>query len=310
MGGDGQREGRPAATLRCVPIVTLTELARQRQETEIPRRAKMSKQVYGADKYGGGGPENYQRYFVPSIGGPVAEDLTDAAALRPGERVLDVACGTGAVTRLAAARVGDRGSVVGLDVNPGMLEVARSVTPSIASIEWCESSAEEMPLPDDAFDVVLCQMGLQFIPDKLAALREMRRVLVPRGRLLLNLPGPIPAPFVIMEEAWARHVSHDSGEFVRLVFSLHEADDLRALASSTGFRDVDVRSDVKELRLPPPADFLWQYVYSTPLAADVAELDGERRAALERDVCGEWQPFVESGGLQLSVRMTTVEARK
>ena len=71
-------------------------------------------------------PENYERYFVPNIGAPVAKDLIEIAALHPNERVLDVACGTGIVARLASQRVGTNGSVVGLDVNPGMLAVARS----------------------------------------------------------------------------------------------------------------------------------------------------------------------------------------
>jgi len=270
----------------------------------------MSEQVYGADKYGGSAPQNYQRYFVPSIGAPVAEDLIRAAALREGERVLDVACGTGVVTRLAAERVGERGFVAGLDVNPGMLEVARASTPAGTSIEWHEASAEQMPLSDEAFDVVLCQMGLQFIPNKLAALREMRRVLAAQGRLLLTLPGPIPAPMAAMEQALARNVSAESGAFAQIVFALHDADELRELASAAGLREVDLRSAVKRLRLPPPAAFFWQYVHSTPLSAVVADLGDERRAALERDVCGRWQPFVEDGALRLEVRMTTLVARK
>jgi ubiquinone/menaquinone biosynthesis C-methylase UbiE len=277
---------------------------------EAERRNAMSEEMYPADKYGGSGPQNYQRYFVPSIGAPVAEDLIQAAALRRGERVLDVACGTGVVTRLAAERVGERGFVAGLDVNPGMLDVARTSTPAGTSIKWHEASAEQMPFSDEAFDVVLCQMGLQFIPDKLAALREMRRVLTAQGRLLLTLPGPIPAPMAAMEQALVRNVSPESGAVAQIVFALHDADELRELASAAGLREVDLRSAVKQLRLPPPADFFWQYVHSTPLSAVVADLGDERRAALERDVCGRWQPFVADGALRLEVRMTTLVARK
>jgi ubiquinone/menaquinone biosynthesis C-methylase UbiE len=270
----------------------------------------MSEQTHGADKYGGSGPENYQRYFVPSIGGPVAEDLIEVAALRPGERVLDVACGTGVVARLAAKCVGDSGAVAGLDVNPGMLEVARAVTPVGMSIEWQEASAEQMPLPDEAFDVVVCQMGLQFIPNKLAALREMRRVLAGRGRMLATLPGPTPAPMAAMEQALSQRISPESGAFAQIVFSLHDADELRELASAAGFRDAEVRVARKLLRLPPPADFFWQYVHSTPLAGVVAGIDEKRKAALERDVCDRWQPFVEDGALRLEVPMSTLTARK
>lgn len=230
----------------------------------------MSQQHYGK-AYGGSAPENYERYFVPSIGAPLASDLVDIAALRPGERVLDVACGTGVVARLASQRVGATGTVAGLDVNPAMLAVAASTTPPDMSIKWHEASAEAMPLPDASFDVVLCQMGLQFVADKHAALREMRRVLASGGRLILNVPGPAPRPLAIMGEALARHIGAEAAGFVHHVFSLHDTAELENLTSTAGFRDVSTQSDVKQLRLPAPKEFLWQYVHSTPLAAAVAQ---------------------------------------
>jgi SAM-dependent methyltransferase len=137
------------------------------------------------EAYGGSAPENYERYSVPAIGAPLAVDLVEVAALGDGDRVLDVASGTGIVPRLAAARVGPGGTVSGLDINSGMLAVARSATPQGLAIDWHDASAEAMPLATNA---VLCQMALQFFPDKVAALREMRRVLSPGGRLVVNLP--------------------------------------------------------------------------------------------------------------------------
>lgn len=106
--------------------------------------------------------------------GPFATAWLDAAGLQLGERVLDVACGTGVVTRLAAERVGPNGAVAGLDINPAMLAVARTVPSSGASIEWHEASAESLPLADGSFDVVLSSLGLQFVPDKASALRDRR----------------------------------------------------------------------------------------------------------------------------------------
>jgi len=97
----------------------------------------MTQATFNATDYDGTGPENYEKFFVPAIGGPLAKDLVASASLQPGERVLDVACGTGVVTRLAARQVGQRGSVAGLDVNPGMLSVARSVTPGKMAIDCC-----------------------------------------------------------------------------------------------------------------------------------------------------------------------------
>lgn len=269
----------------------------------------MSQQNFGKS-YGGNAPQNYERYFVPSIGAPLANDLIDIAALRPGERVLDVACGTGVVARLAAQRVGAAGTVAGLDVNPGMLAVASSVTPSDLSIEWHEASAESIPLSDESFDVVLCQMGLQFVPDKHAALREMYRVLAAGGRLILNMPGPTPRLFAIMEEALAHHIGAQAAGFVNQVFSLHDTDELRDLIDSAGFRDVTVQANIKQLHLPPPEQFLWQYVYSTPLVGALAKVDDERRRALERDVVAEWQEFVKDHALVFQARIIIATARK
>jgi len=132
------------------------------------------------------------------------------------------------------------------------------------AIGWHEASAEVMPLPDTSFDAVLCQMGLQFMPDRHAALSEMRRVLVPGGRLILNVPGPTPQLFVIMEEALTPLIGAEAAGFVSRVFSLHDTVELRNLLVGVGFRDVSVRADTASLRLPPPKEFLWQYVHSTP----------------------------------------------
>lgn len=269
----------------------------------------MAGQYFGKD-YGGNPPANYERFFVPAIGAPLAADLVRLAALRPGERVLDVACGTGVVARLASQQVGDAGTVAGLDVNPGMLAVARSAAPPGMPIEWHEAGAEAMPLPDASLDVVLCQMGLQFVQDRRAALREMRRVLVNGGRLILNVPGPTPRPLAIMGEALARHVGAGAAGFVEHVFSLHDEAEIRDLVGGAGFRDVSVQSDTRELRLPPPGEFLWQYVHSTPLAGPAAQMDDERRGSLERDVVAKWQEFVEDHALVLRVRVVAVTARK
>jgi ubiquinone/menaquinone biosynthesis C-methylase UbiE len=269
----------------------------------------MDKPVYG-ESFGASPAENYQRYFVPAIGRPVAEDLVAVANLQTGERVLDVACGTGVVTRLAAERVGPSGAVAGLDVNPGMLAVARSHTPPDVSIEWHQADAESMPLPDQAFDIVLCQMGLQFVSNKLAALREMRRVLKTGGRALITVPGPKPALFAAMTDALARHLSPQAASFGDLVFSMHDIDELREIMRGAGFPKVDVQAKLKSLRLPAPKEFLWQYLYSTPLAEPIASAGEAKRAALERDVCAKWQEFAVDGSTLRQVNMTTAIALK
>jgi ubiquinone/menaquinone biosynthesis C-methylase UbiE len=260
------------------------------------------------ETYGGPPPINYERYFVPAIGAPLARDLIELAELRPGERVLDVACGTGVVTRLAAEQVG-HSSVVGADINPGMLEVARNASGG-AAIEWLEGSAESLPVEDATFDVVLCQMGLQFFTDREGALGEMGRVLRPGGRVLLTVPGPTPPMFAVLEQALRRHVGPEAGGFVATVFSLHDSKELRELLEERGFADVQAHSERKKLSLPRAEDFLWQYVHSTPLADAVRRVDESRRSELQQEVVAGWEPFAEDAGLVLEVDLTSAIGRK
>ena len=266
-------------------------------------------QIPSFENYSGTAPENYERHFVPAIGAPLAAELVDVAALRPGERVLDVACGTGIVTRLAAEHVGADGTVAGVDINQGMLGVARSVARPELSIDWYETSAEALPFREATFDVALCQMGLQFFPDKVDVLRETRRALVPGGRLVLNVPGPTPRIFGILADALARHVKPEVAGFVHQVFSLHEVQELESLVRGAGFVDVSIRASDERLRLAPPEEFLWQYVHSTPLAAAVAQLDAGRRVAFAREVVTQWESFVEHDNLSLLLRVVTAAAR-
>jgi ubiquinone/menaquinone biosynthesis C-methylase UbiE len=246
--------------------------------------------------YSGTAAENYERYFVPVIATPVAHDLLSAAALEPGERVLDVACGTGVIARLAAERVGSSGKVVGIDVAPDMIEVARATpVPSRSAIEWRQGDAAAVPFPNASFDVVLCQMGLMLFPDKPAALAEMRRVLADGGRIALNTPGAINRPMEILAEALARHVNPDLAGFVHAIFSMSDPTAHEQLLHEAGFGGVEANVAVTTIRLPPSREFLWQYINLTPLGAVVSQAPEKAQAALEADVVGHWQEFLERG---------------
>lgn len=269
----------------------------------------MSEQV-SYRHYSGTAAENYQRYFVPTIATAVAGDLLAAADLQPGERVCDLACGTGLIARLAAEQVGATGSVIGVDLAGDMLDVARSVpAASGAPIDWQQSPAESLPLTDDACDVVLCQMGLMFFDDKPAALAQARRVLAPGGRLVLNTPGTIQPPFEIMDAALARHINPELAGFVGMVFSMDDPDALAQLLSEAGFERVATTTTTTTLRLPAPVDFLWQYINLTPMGQVVAAAPDEAQAALEADVASQWKAFTEDGGLVVHQPMVIATAR-
>jgi ubiquinone/menaquinone biosynthesis C-methylase UbiE len=137
----------------------------------------------------------------------------DRVGLHASDRVLDAACGTGVVARVAAERVGDGRRVVGVDVNSAMVEVARARLPQL---EWREASVSELPFADDEFDVVCCQLGLQFVPDRPAALSETRRVLAPGGRFGASVYSSIKLRRTHSQVRWigtsakARHVRSGS----------------------------------------------------------------------------------------------------
>jgi ubiquinone/menaquinone biosynthesis C-methylase UbiE len=231
----------------------------------------------------GSAAELYERYLVPAITSVWAADLVQRAALQRGERVLDAACGTGIVARLAAERVGARGAVVGLDLNPGMLAVARALPPpSGAAITWHEASVLAMPFSEATFDVVLCQLGLQFFPDRPQALREMRRVLVPGGRLLLSVFGPIahnPATHALAG-ALERHLGADAAAIKRAEHGLADAEELRDLASSAGLGDVTIDTVTHEIHFPSPREYVRIQLAATPLATPISELTAEQLAPL------------------------------
>jgi ubiquinone/menaquinone biosynthesis C-methylase UbiE len=260
--------------------------------------------------FDGSAAENYERYFVRSIARPVADGLVAAADIRSGHRVLDVACGTGVVARLVAERVGSKGSVAGLDVNPGMIAKARSLAESAGqSIRWYESGVESMPLPDESFDRVICQLGLQFVSDKPAALREMRRVLTQEGRVTIGVPRS-NAFFRVLDEALARHIDPAIASFLQTVFALEDPRVLEELLREAHLRDSRARVETIRLALPSARDFMWQYIQSTPLAELVARTSAEQKAALERDVVAGWKPWTTSEGMQHDAELVFATASR
>lgn len=198
----------------------------------------------------GSSAELYERYLVPSITALWANDLISRAAPRSGDRVLDIACGTGIVARTASERM-QSGRVVGLDINPGMLAVARSIPAGRGCpIEWIQASALELPFPDCAFDLVLCQLGIQFFPDRLSALNEMFRVLVTGGRIAISVYSAVENTPVAhgLVDALDRHLGPGASNIKRSEHAFSDPSELHRLGTQAGFRDVTVEAVTQTIR--------------------------------------------------------------
>ena len=248
--------------------------------------------------------EIYERELVPAVFGPWAPRVVDLAELRPGLRVLDVACGTGVVARLAAEAVGVDGHVAGLDLNRSMLEIAAALPPvEGAAIEWVEAGAQALPFSDASFDVVCCQLGLQFFPDREGALREMKRVLVPDGRAVVMVWREIERSpgFSALASALGRTISSQAEELVRAPFTLGDADELSTLLEAAGLRECAIRAETGTVRFASVPAFVRSYVGGSPLAAVVAAAPEPAREQLVREAERALGPLVERGSLRFPI---------
>jgi ubiquinone/menaquinone biosynthesis C-methylase UbiE len=263
----------------------------------------------------GSAAEVYEQELVPAVFSPWAPLVIDLAHPLTGDRVLDVACGTGIVTRLVANRVGLSGAVVGVDLNPGMLKVARAAYPpglrSGGPIEWHEASADKLPFPNASFNVVYCQLGLQFFADRAAALREMYRVLASGGRLgLMVWRGIDESPgFAVLAEGLDRHVGQAAANIMRAPFALSNADELAALVRNAGFQDVVIQQRVGTVRFPSVEKFLLSYVAGSPLAGPVSQADDAARKALISDARNALGKYTSDGELAFPISAHLLSAK-
>jgi ubiquinone/menaquinone biosynthesis C-methylase UbiE len=283
-----------------------------RENLDRAWEASMSEQPQW--QFAGSVPENYERYLVPTIFAPWADDLVEAAALQPGHRVLDIACGTGIVARAAARRLGSCGNVIGLDLSAPMLAAARTAAAAEGvTVEWREGSAVKLPLPDGASDIVFCQQGLQFFPDRPAALREMHRVLMPGGRLVLSVWREIERSlgFDVLAQVLTRHISPAAGALMTSgPFGLGNMEQLRSLVAGAGFKDIDIHQAAKMLRYPSSDEFVLRYSAGSALVGAIAGADDNARAALLAEIGAKLQSCIDDQGLAFPIESNIVIARR
>ena len=255
-------------------------------------------------------PEMYERWLVGPLFRPWAEIVLERARLAAGDRVLDVACGTGIVARLAKERLGVDSLVVGVDISPQMLAVARAVAPGI---DWREGNAQALPLNEgERFDVVLCQLGLQFFPDKPAAASEMRRAMDRGGRLVVAVWRSLehtPCFRDLHRVAEAR-----LGEVVDRRHGYGDSASLERLLADAGFEDVRVETVTRTIRFADGAAFLRLNTMAlVGMSAASSTMTDDERAkvsgAIVEDSAGVLKEYTDTEGLSFDISANVATAK-
>ena len=249
----------------------------------------------------------YDDMFVPALFGQWAPPLVDCARVRQGQSVLDVACGTGVVARAARDVVGPGSRVVGVDLNPAMLEVAHEARPDL---EWVHGDAEDRPFADAEFDVALCQSSLFFFADPGRAVAEMARVVTPGGVVALQTYAslaeqPAYGPFV---ELVVRHAGPEARVLLGTYWSHGDVDGLLGLTSTAGLSLLESRSSLGVAVFPSAAAVANTEIQATPLADWITPETYALIVAGAEELLGGYAD--ESGLLRIPIRATLLAAGK
>ena len=256
-------------------------------------------------------PENYERFLVAPLFRPFAQQLLDSVGFAQNDWLLDVACGTGIVARLARDRVGGAGRLVGVDASPGMIAMAKAAAPAI---DWREGDAARLPVRDDeTFDVVSCHQGLQFFADKAAATHEMRRVLAPRGRVALATWRPVEETPLMrdLHRVAERHL----GPIVDRRHSCGDPEALRRLLAEAGFHSIQIEAVTHTIRMDDAAVFLRLNTMAIVGMSAVAKAMSEEQrtqvtALITSDSVDAAQAYLDGGDLVFDLGSNVVIARE
>lgn len=231
-------------------------------------------------------PENYDRYLGPVLFEPYASDMASRLEVAAGGSVLELACGTGRVTRLLRDRIGPQVRLVATDLNDAMLNYAQQKFGSEGSVEWKQADATDLPFADQLFDAVVCQFGLMFFPEKAKALREVHRVLKPGGQFLFNVWDEIQQnelPYVT-QEIIVNFFADNPPDFYQVPFSLYEPEEISLLLTAAQFRNIELTLLPLAAIASSAADVAKGLIQGNPIINSIRERDEAKASEIEATV--------------------------
>jgi ubiquinone/menaquinone biosynthesis C-methylase UbiE len=218
-------------------------------------------------------PENYDRYLGPALFEPYAADIVERLRVSEGASVLELACGTGIVTRRLRDRLPHGVRLVATDLNEAMIAYAAGKFGPEEAVEWKQADATDLPFPDESFEAVVCQFGLMFVPDKERAVREAYRVLKPGGLLLFSVWDAIEQNDLahVAHTTIAKFFEHDPPNFYEVPFCLHDPVAINSLLSAAGFREVKLSTLALPCVSPSAADAAKGLIEGNPVIIAINE---------------------------------------
>ena len=262
-------------------------------------------------KFAGSIPANYDRYLGPVLFQAYAEDMASRLKLDANSSVLELACGTGIVTRVLRDRLPAGVRLVATDLNEPMIESASQKFRKDEAVEWRQADASSLPFEDGSFDAVVCQFGIMFVPDKTLAAREAHRVLKPGGVFIFNVWDSIEHNELcrIAHETISGFFEKDPPTFYQVPFGYHDHAEITRVLKQAGFRDVRIDVVAKNTGASRPEDAAQGLVHGNPVAVAISERDPALLPVITDAVAGALKKRFGETEVRAPMRAIVVEAR-
>jgi ubiquinone/menaquinone biosynthesis C-methylase UbiE len=252
----------------------------------------------------------YENQKVPAMFKPLAKATLEKFNPSGSVDVLDVACGTGVVSRLLSEKLVEPSRIVGTDLNPAMVEVAKRQTPaSIHNLEWFAADVAELPFGDGEFDVVFCQQGLQFFPDRLSALREIRRVLKGEGYLILTCWRSVSPLFQSISNSLRVRLSEGAAKQAVAPFGFRDEQVITQLCSDAGFGECTVSTLKIDRVLTPPHGTIRNEILASTYENEIRGAGEEILEAIVSDVVADLEGFRRGDSLVIPQESSLFQGR-